>query len=228
MKILAIETATEMCSVALWSDADIFEIAQRAPNRHSELLLPMVEAVLREGGTTVDLCDAIAIGAGPGSFTALRIGLGVAQGLALASRRPLVPVSSLAALACRFRSAHVAAAIDARMNEAYWAAFRVEAGGACTAKGEARVGRLSAIELDANLTWLAIGSGWDRYPEARSALQKRFAMEYIPNVCPRAADVARLACAAVAAGSLSDAAGARLEYVRDEIAEVPAPVNKQP
>lgn len=126
--ILAIDTATEICSVALASGGKIVSRSEDAGQRHSEMLLPMVTQLLRTHDATVYDCDAIAFGAGPGSFTGLRIACGVAQGLAYGAGKPVVPVGNLHALAWGVRSAgrRILAAIDARMNEAYCAVFDVD------------------------------------------------------------------------------------------------------
>ena len=127
MKILAVDTATEACSAALVVDDEIVERYEVIGRGHAERLLPMVQEVLAEAGVALAAVDAMAFGRGPGSFTGLRIGAGVTQGLAFGANLPVVPVSDLAALAARAAGQqgerYVLACLDARMSQVYWAAF---------------------------------------------------------------------------------------------------------
>ena len=136
MKILALDTATEACSAALLSgDGSVYERHDIAPRRHAELILPMVDGILTEAGLGLNDLDAIAFGRGPGAFTGVRIAAGVTQGLALGAGLPVIPVSSLAALAqpALGKAAIVLPAIDARMGEVYWAAYESDQDGLVTA-----------------------------------------------------------------------------------------------
>ena len=123
MKLLAFETATEACSVAVYIDGEVRERFELAPRRHAELSLPWAEQLLAEAGIAKSQLDAIAIGRGPGAFTGVRLAIAIAQGIALALDRPIVPVSTLAALAMQSQGERILAAIDARMGEVYSAAF---------------------------------------------------------------------------------------------------------
>ncbi|HSM96415.1 MAG TPA: tRNA (adenosine(37)-N6)-threonylcarbamoyltransferase complex dimerization subunit type 1 TsaB, partial [Rhizomicrobium sp.] len=136
--IIAIETATEACSAALSVDGRIMERSEIAPRRHAELILPMIEALLAEAGIVRTQLHAIAVGRGPGAFTGVRLAISVAQGLVLALDIPIVPVSSLAALAqdAPDAGASILAVIDARMGEVYTGAFRRCADGLVEAIGE--------------------------------------------------------------------------------------------
>ena len=130
MRILAFDTSTGACAVALGDGTRWSERSEHTGSRHSELLLPMIRALLSEGGITLSQLDGIAFGSGPGSFTGLRIACGVAQGLALAADLPVVGVTSLEAIAeavhATHRSTRVVTALDARMQEVYFAAFERE------------------------------------------------------------------------------------------------------
>ena len=121
MKLLALDTATEACSAALYIDGEITQKYEIAPRKHSSLLLPMVDTLIKDAGISKTDLDAIAFGRGPGSFMGVRIATGVAQGIAFALSLPVVPVSSLAAMAMvnytETGATHNACAIDARMNE---------------------------------------------------------------------------------------------------------------
>src|SRR5437660_10730805 len=123
MRFAAIETSTEWCSVALWADGEIAALERRAATRHSELALPMLERLLAAAGIGAGQLDAVAFGAGPGSFTGLRIACGVAQGLAFARGLPVIGISSLEAIAEESGAARVVACVDARMSEVYYAAL---------------------------------------------------------------------------------------------------------
>ena len=99
MKLLALDTATEACSAAVWVDGAVLERYELAPRRHAALILPMIEAVLAEAGLSPPQLDAIAFGRGPGAFTGVRIAVGIVQGIAFAADLPVIPISTLAALA---------------------------------------------------------------------------------------------------------------------------------
>lgn len=130
MNLLAIETATESCSVALRVNQEIIQRTRSEPRAHGRLLLPWIDELLAEAGIGYTDLDAVAVDRGPGGFTSLRIGLGVAQGIALAHDLPVHPVSSLAAIAANGRDpsgpARVLAAFDARMGEVYVGWFDFE------------------------------------------------------------------------------------------------------
>src|SRR6187455_1569660 len=134
MKLLAFETATEACSVALWHEGEVTERYEIAPRRHAELALPFAQALLDEAGIAKSALDAIAVGRGPGAFTGVRLAIALAQGLALALDRPVVTVSTLAALALAVPTddsdgSAILAVIDARMGEIYAGAFERDADG---------------------------------------------------------------------------------------------------
>ncbi|HAS63934.1 MAG TPA: tRNA (adenosine(37)-N6)-threonylcarbamoyltransferase complex dimerization subunit type 1 TsaB, partial [Vibrio sp.] len=132
-KILALDTATENCSVALLVNDQVYVRSEVAPRDHTKKILPMVDEVLKEAGVTLAELDALAFGRGPGSFTGVRIGIGIAQGLAFGADLPMIAVSTLEAMAqgsYRVSGAtEVAAAIDARMSEVYWGRYRRQENG---------------------------------------------------------------------------------------------------
>src|SRR5690606_2407743 len=129
VNLIAFETATEACSVAIWRDGEVLERFEVAPRRHAELALPWAQELLSEAGLARAQLDAVAVGRGPGAFTGVRLGVGLAQGIALALDVPVVPVSTLAVLAARAPGGRVLAAIDARMGEVYLGRFQLAEGG---------------------------------------------------------------------------------------------------
>ena len=163
MKLLALETATEACSVAVLVDGELRERFDIAPRRHAELTLPWAEQLLAEAGVARSQLDAIAVGRGPGAFTGVRLAIAVAQGIALALDRPVVPVSTLAALAMRAPACdgdRVLAAIDARMGEVYVAGYGRH-GDEWTVLGEEVVASPDAVILPGDAGgWLGVGTGF--------------------------------------------------------------------
>jgi tRNA threonylcarbamoyladenosine biosynthesis protein TsaB len=169
MRLIALETATEACSAALWIDGSLRWLLEReAARRHGELVLEQVQRLLAEAGLVPAQLDAIAVGRGPGAFTGVRLGLGVAQGLAFATGIPVVPVSTLAALGQQGAdrgAREVLAVLDARMREVYWSLLQPGPDGLMASAAES----LSAPE-DVRANWgasprLALGSGLAAYPE---------------------------------------------------------------
>jgi len=216
VNLLAVETSTELCSVALLRDGELFVEEALAENRHSEMLVPMVRKALDRARLGAADMDAFAFGQGPGSFTGIRIACGLVQGMAFASHRPVVPVPSLLALAQQSNESRVVAAVDARMGEAYLAAYArngedwdevvaprlVEAGAAPPLPGR---------------SWTATGSGFDAHAWLRDAYRDALAMRVEGDV-PRAAAVARIASRRIARGAGVSAERAAPLYLRDKVA----------
>ena len=164
MKILAIDTATEACSAALYFDGEINQQYRVAPREHSHIILPMIDQLLAEAGIRVSDLDALAFGRGPGSFMGVRIAAGVTQGIAFAWDLPVVPISTLAAIA---QTAHaetgatsVLSAIDARMNEVYWGAYRLSDDGCMELTGKEIVILPEQVNCPGEHDWCGAGSGW--------------------------------------------------------------------
>lgn len=227
MTILAIDSTTEACSVALINGDDIRSLYELAPREHSQRLLPMVDQLLNQAGISLPELDAIAFGCGPGSFTGLRICVGLVQGLAFGADLPVIAVSSLAALAqtavdegLAGQQQAIAAAIDARMNEIYWQCFRQEQG-LVIAVDETISEQLTTPEQlilpiqPAGLTDIvAVGSGW-QYTERVPSREYRIADAML---LPKASAVARLAQRDWLRGILLPADQAAPSYVRNEVA----------
>ena len=221
MKLLALETATEACSAAVWVDGAVLERYELAPRRHAALILPMSEAVLAEAGLRATQLDAIAFGRGPGAFTGVRIAVGVAQGIAFAADLPVVPVSTLAALAlgAARETGHrcIAAALDARMGEVYWGCYRV--GGAdAEPLGEERIIAPTMASAPPG-EWFGAGGGWAAHG---AALSQRLAISgWLDECYPRAGAVARLAADPRRRGDWVDAERALPVYLRNQVAAKP-------
>lgn len=220
MLILALETSTELGSCALWRDGEVVERFCPAGQSHSETLLPLIRQLLGEAGLKVGQLDAIAFGVGPGAFTGLRVACGIAQGLAVASNIPLLPVTSLEAMAELTGAEQVLALLDARMGEVYAGSYRRSAAG-YQLQGEIRVASPATVVLPADAAWLACGNAPAAYPE----LAQRLAAAGISvqaDILPTAAALARLAAPRVARGEGIDAALAGPLYIRDKVAKTVA------
>ena len=217
LKILALDTSTEACSVATWVDGSVVERFETG-NQHSELILPMVQAVLDETGLALTQLDAIAFGRGPGSFTGLRIGAGVAQGLAFGTDLPVVPVSSLAALAQGVDAPRVLAAFDARMEQIYCGAYIRNDHGLVELVGAEQVIAPAAVPLPQGTDWVGAGSGWDQHNALLSARLGEHIARWEKQACPRARFVAELAVAEYRGGRTVAAEQALPVYLRDEVA----------
>jgi len=217
MNLLAFETSTEACSVALWRDGEVRERFEVAPRRHAELALPWADALLAEAGIARAQLDAIAVGRGPGAFTGVRLGVAIAQGIALALDRPVLPVPTLLALAAQAADGRVLAAIDARMGEVYLGAFAREGDGWRALQAEA-VGAPDAIALPDGDGWAGVGTGFDAAGGAlRARLGARLA-RVDAAALPHAADVARLGAAMFARGEAVPPERLEPAYLRDNVA----------
>lgn len=221
MKLLAIDTATEACSVALWLDGAIYERYELTGREHSRLLPAMLHGLVAECGIDLSQIDCIASGVGPGSFAGVRIGVGFVKGLALGLDCPVVPVSSLAMLAqgaIRLHGAeHVLAAIDARMNEVYFCRYAA-VDGLAAAQGEALVSPPAALALQAEGAYAAIGSGWKTHLEA---LRERTGARLEPldgEALPHARDALPLAQREFADGRAIGAGELLPVYLRNRVA----------
>jgi tRNA threonylcarbamoyladenosine biosynthesis protein TsaB len=219
--ILAIETSSELASCALLDSGAGTPVAARESagvRTHSQSILPMVQELLANAGLALADCDAIAFGAGPGSFTGVRTACGVAQGLAFGARLPVLPLVTLEAMAeaCRARSGatEVLAVLDARMNEVYWAQYRWN--GAWSAVCEPALCAPEAVAPQAVDGLAACGNGFAVYPEAFA--DKPFAAGANADILPHARELAVLGAAALAAGRAVPADAAQPLYLRNKVA----------
>ena len=226
-RLLAVETSSEACSVALSLDGDARERHEQAPMRHAELLLPAISGLLEEAGMRVADLDAIAFGRGPGSFTSLRIGIGVVQGLAWAADIPVVPCSSLAAIAhaavkrVDAFDGRVCVAVDARMQEVFNAEFTGLAGRPPRLVGAERVCAAGAVTGLSPGPWIAAGNGFERFSEL--AALAGGATACFADLWPRASCIAELALDWLTGHAALPASLAQPVYVRNDVAEKPAP-----
>jgi len=218
MNILALDSSTEACSVALLSEQDVVEKFEVIGRGHAEHLLPMINSLLIENAVNLDEIDLFAYGAGPGSFTGLRIGAAMMQGLALARDRKLLAISSLAALAVRQKGL-VLSVIDARMEQVYHALYHIDGDVQAELIGETGVSSPGAISLPGEEKIIVSGTGWDRYKDEFSQMQtSECEIVGIDNEFPHAADIARLAMFESEQGSATDPAEALPHYVRNKVA----------
>src|SRR5687768_9442069 len=220
MRLLAIDTATERCSVALRLDDRFIERDSEQPRGHADLVLPMVESVLKEAGLQLADLDGIAYGRGPGAFTGVRIAVGVVQGLAFGADLPTVGVSNLAAVAQQVarEGDRILVCMDARMDQVYWSVFAREPGSErVVSLAPERVDAPDAV-TDGNYTVLA-GTGFKAYPNLVSRLS-RPDRRIADSALPRATEIALLAEAEFRAGRARPAAEAEPVYVRDQVAHV--------
>ena len=224
MKILAIDTATEACSAALYLDGDISQQYRLAPREHSHIILPMIEQLLTEAAIDGRQLDAVAFGRGPGSFMGVRIAAGVTQGIAFAWGLPVVPVSTLAAIA---QTAHaesgatdVLTAIDARMNEVYWAAYRLAENGCMQLLGDESVCAPEQVSAPSGQGWTGAGTGWAAYADIlQTALGEAEPGAQLDDCLPSASAIATLAATEFAAGRHVSASQAVPVYLRDNVAK---------
>ena len=225
--ILAIDTSMEACSVALGNGDQLLTRYTDVPRKHAEKVLPMVEDLLGEADISRQWLAAIAFGRGPGAFTGLRIAASVVQGLAFALDIPVIPVSSLQALAQRgyreFNQTHTIAAIDARMGELYWCSYRL-------AKAESvawmepvlseQLSKPAEIKLDKALPeerWSGVGTGWQYQSDMAQALQDLGDVQ--PTVFTHASDILTLALPRFARGEWVSAAEALPVYLRNDVVQ---------
>ncbi len=235
MKLLVLDTSTEWCSAALWLDGQIQARRVLAEQRHSSLLLPMVDELLREAGLTLHQLDGIGYGAGPGSFTGLRIVCAVTQGLAFGADLPVVGVSTLESIAEQTGAAQVLrqdrlegerlaahplrvlTVLDARMAEVYWAAYRCDGAG-WQVVSEPQLALPGSVAVPAGGDWVGAGNGFSALGEV---LRPRLAAQLVridDTLMPDAAAMAPLAARAFERGEGMDAALAAPIYLRDKVA----------
>lgn len=217
LKILAFDTSTEYCSVALFLDGETMSREVLAGQRHSELILPMVRQTLAQAGLILTQLDGIAFGAGPGSFTGLRIACGIAQGLAFGADLPVSGICTLEALAQEAGGGRVIAALDARMSQIYHAAYEEGRDGWRPITGPALCSPHDAPLVPGD-DWIGCGSGFDMHDQVLHARYGQRIKHSLSGLRPHARSVARLAVRRFAKGEGIDPADAAPLYIRNKVA----------
>lgn len=222
MKLLAIETSTPACSAALFIDGEIYERFEIAPKAHTQLLLPMIDSLMADAGLRPQQLDALAFSRGPGSFTGVRISTGVIQGIAFGADLPVVPISTLAAMAQDFFMRHpidtAFVALDARIEEVFWGIYQRNSENYAILSGTEIVCPPSKITIP-EIAGAGIGSGWAVYEQL---LTERLSVPFLTldtNCLPRASAIARLGAYGFSLGQAVSAEQAMPVYLRDKVAK---------
>ncbi|NOT13403.1 MAG: tRNA (adenosine(37)-N6)-threonylcarbamoyltransferase complex dimerization subunit type 1 TsaB [Methylococcaceae bacterium] len=230
MKLLAVDTATEACSAALFLDGEVIESFKLAPKEHAQLILPMIDALMAEAGLKPMDLDGLAFGRGPGSFTGVRIATGVIQGIALGLDIPVVPVSTLAAIAQDFfdiedkfqggfLSTNVAfTAMDARMGEIFWGVYQRDQQGFAELLGKEAVTPAENVEFPER-TGVGVGSGWGVYQSVLMNRLTGWVNRCEADLLPRAGVIARLGAYGFDQGKAVAVEQAMPVYLRDKVAK---------
>ncbi len=222
MKLLAVETSTEACSAALHIDGVVAERFEIAPREHTRLILPMIDSLMADAELKPQQLDALAFSRGPGSFTGVRISTGVIQGIAFGADLPVVPVSTLAAIAHHYfkngESDCAFTAMDARMGEIFWAVYQKNQQGNAELIGE------EAVTLAENIIFpeqqgQGIGSAWGIYQQPLSDCLGKLLTGFELDHLPRASAIADLGVLGVANNQAVDVEKALPVYLRDKVAK---------
>lgn len=217
MKILAFDTSTTLCSTSVLLDGELFNKEIHAGQKHSELLLPMIHNILTESDIALTQLDCIAFGAGPGSFTGLRIACGVAQGLAFAANLPIVEVSTLEAIAKKTNARKLIVALDARMGEIYHAAYIRSNNRLETVSPPTLCQPHQAPSIDGD-GWIGCGNGFNIFHEELFSRYHDSILDTRPDIQPHAIEIAQLAAIKFAEGSYTKPINASPIYIRNKVA----------
>jgi tRNA threonylcarbamoyladenosine biosynthesis protein TsaB len=225
MKLLAVETSTEACSVALFIDGEVQERFELARKTHTQIVLPMLDELMSLAELKPQQLDALAFSRGPGSFTGVRIATGVIHGIAFGADLPVVPVSTLAALAQDFfmRSPITVAytAMDARIEEIFWGVYQRNTDGFAELMGDEAVIAPADITVPA-IPGVGIGSGWSVYQTILMNRLQHQILDIESNQLPRAAAIARLGAYGFSLGQAVAVENAMPVYLRDKVAKTEA------
>lgn len=217
MNILAFDTSTEYLSLALLKGGETFRYDCNASQVHSQIILPQIQALLDSASLQLSDLQGITFGAGPGSFTGVRIAAGVAQGLGFGANLPVVSVCTLLALAEASGADKVIACLDARMGEVYHAAYeKVDNAWQCII--EPGLYKPDAVPAIAGAGWVGAGSGWQTYAEQLSAAYVEQLQATQPQLLPIADAILKLALPIFAKGEAKPASEAMPIYIRNRVA----------
>ena len=223
MRILAIDTATEACSAALWNDGNTCAHFELCPREHTQRILPIVQDILTQGGISLTDLDALAFGRGPGSFTGVRIGIGIAQGLALGAELPMIGVSTLVTMAQgawrKQGATRVLAAIDARMGEVYWAEYQRDENGIWHGEESEAVLKPEVVQqrlAELSGEWATVGTGWAAWPDMTQGANATLVDGNV--TLPEAEDMLPIACAMLEQGKTVAVDKAEPVYLRNNVA----------
>jgi tRNA threonylcarbamoyladenosine biosynthesis protein TsaB len=219
LKILALDTATEACSAAIIVDSEISEKSLIAPRRHADLILSMIDELLSDSGVALSELDAIAFGRGPGAFTGIRIAAGIVQGLAYGADLPVIPISTLAALAqgTNENSDFIISAIDARMSEIYTAIYRLDDSGLVVGITEETVIKADDFLISEQGTYYGVGTGWVTYNDIMSSKIGKQLIGYCGECYPQSRDILLLAKQEYEKGNLVKPEDAIPVYIRNKV-----------
>lgn len=217
--ILVLDTATEACSVALLHQGNTTFLDELSPRTHTQRILPMIDELLKQAGISLKQVDALAFGRGPGSFTGVRVGVGIAQGLAMGATLPVIPISNLLAMAeaayQQYQQTEVVALIDARMNEVYFAQFQRNEQGWQTLVAEQVCSPESAIEqIQIERKPIVVGTGWSAYLQFSQA---NLPLAVSEITLPSARFMLPLAARALQMGETQSAMTIEPVYLRNEV-----------
>lgn len=222
MKLLAVDTSTEACSAALYIGGEIVERFELAPRTHTQLIIPMIDSLMAEAGLEPCDLEGLAFGRGPGSFTGIRIAAGVIQGIALGLDLPVVPVSTLAAMAqdhfVRSNEDMVFAGMDARMDEVFWGVYRRNDQGYAELLGEESVGPADEVSFPKR-KGCGIGSAWKTYREVLSVRLKGCLVDIESDRLPKASAIALLGARGFVLNQAVPVEQAMPVYLRDKVAK---------
>lgn len=220
MRLLAMDAATEACSVALLIDGEIVARSLESGKSNAAKIVRMTEELLAEGQVSLSMLDGIASSVGPGAFTGVRITVAVAQGLAFGADLRVVPVSTLEALALQVLSAAEAqalACLDARMGEVYWGRFAADTAVGVIEVCPPQVGPPDSVTAEAGVRYVGVGRGFSAYPTLARLPGLTIASEHAMAL-PNAREIARLGALRLAAGGGVDPSDLKPLYLRDRVA----------
>lgn len=222
-RILALDTSTEACSCALWLDGEIVSHFELAPRKHTKIILPLIDQLLADAGVEKRSLDAVAFGRGPGSFTGVRIAASIAQGIAFSLDTPILPISTLAALAQQgveeYQAEKVISLMDARMGEVYHAQYVSGDDGIVALDGTEQVIKPDLLTAPEDSGWLSLGSGWTTYGELLTNVMGEKVAEVHAEHWPDSKYIVQLAAHAYAKGEAVAPELGLPVYLRDKVAD---------